>query len=150
MASASCCRRRPRLLCQLTLSAALTRLPTRELAIRRRGLAATQRTETGSRRDPTFVKPPAAAVRLSPCPVDGLPSPYPPPRRVRGCRAVQQLRQVCTYDTPWAGAHVRTVVWSGVVDGLPVYFVEPSNGFFWRGRFYGEADDLQRFLFFSR
>ena len=68
-----------------------------------------------------------------------------------GARArAPAVLQVCAFDTLWGGLPVPMVVWSGVVDGLPVYFVEPSNGMFWRGSFYGEADDLQRFLFFSR
>jgi hypothetical protein len=33
---------------------------------------------------------------------------------------------------------------------LPVTFIEPSNGFFWRRQFYGAPDDLERFMFFSR
>jgi hypothetical protein len=33
---------------------------------------------------------------------------------------------------------------------LPVTFIEPSNGFFWRRQFYGASDDLERFMFFAR
>ena len=48
---------------------------------------------------------------------------------------------------PWGKAkggvplHVETVVWSGVVEGLPVYFIEPRSAhkYFWRGCFYGEC-----------
>jgi len=65
---------------------------------------------------------------------------------------VQELRQLTELGVPWGDEIVRTVVWSGVVEGLPVYFIEPhsKHKMFWRGRFYGEADDAARFLFFSR
>eukprot|EP00850_Spirogloea_muscicola_P002127 SM000008S22216 [mRNA] locus=s8:473342:477892:- [translate_table: standard] len=57
-------------------------------------------------------------------------------------KCVEELRQL----------YIATLVWSGLVDGLPVYFVEPhsSNAFFWRGYYYGQADDGARFLFFCR
>ncbi|CAI9087927.1 OLC1v1022130C1 [Oldenlandia corymbosa var. corymbosa] len=43
-------------------------------------------------------------------------------------------------------------IWTGTVEGLPVYFIEPHHpgNFFWRGQFYGERDDFKRFSFFSR
>ena len=42
---------------------------------------------------------------------------------------------------PWGSETVRTLVWSGVVEGLPVYFLEPisKHKFFWRGCFYGQV-----------
>lgn len=43
-----------------------------------------------------------------------------------------------------------TAVWSCVVDGLPVYLLEPMGGAFWRGSFYGQEDDTERFMLFSR
>ncbi|KAG1680584.1 hypothetical protein FOA52_015032 [Chlamydomonas sp. UWO 241] len=66
--------------------------------------------------------------------------------------SVQELRIISEIFVPWGTERVRTVVWSGVTEGLPVYFLEPHSAkkFFWRGRFYGEADDAARFLFFSR
>lgn len=68
---------------------------------------------------------------------------------------VHELRQMCEVEVPWGqepGVTVRTLVWSGCVDGLPVYFIEPHSGakYFWRGKFYGEPDDAARFSFFSR
>eukprot|EP00897_Mesotaenium_endlicherianum_P001937 jgi/Mesen1/1771/ME000014S01181 len=46
----------------------------------------------------------------------------------------------------------KSKIWRGIVEGLPVYFVEPLHPgrFFWRGAFYGEADDFRRFTFFCR
>lgn len=46
----------------------------------------------------------------------------------------------------------KNKIWTGTVEGLPVYFIEPlhPSKFFWRGQFYGENDDFKRFSFFSR
>nr|XP_027087012.1 probable starch synthase 4, chloroplastic/amyloplastic isoform X2 [Coffea arabica] len=46
----------------------------------------------------------------------------------------------------------KNKIWTGTVEGLPVYFIEPHHpgNFFWRGQFYGEHDDFKRFSFFSR
>ncbi|GJP68970.1 hypothetical protein CLOP_g25604 [Closterium sp. NIES-67] len=43
-------------------------------------------------------------------------------------------------------------IWRGMVEGLPVYFLEPQHParLFWRGTFYGCADDFRRFSFFCR
>jgi starch synthase len=43
-------------------------------------------------------------------------------------------------------------VWMGWVENLKVYFIEPHHPrfFFNRGCFYGCADDIERFLYFSR
>ncbi|KAG0562921.1 hypothetical protein KC19_9G183000 [Ceratodon purpureus] len=44
-------------------------------------------------------------------------------------------------------------VWTGIVEGLPVYFIEPLHPekFFWRGQFYStEPDDFRRFTYFCR
>eukprot|EP00775_Hariotina_reticulata_P010075 gene10075-10230_t len=67
-------------------------------------------------------------------------------------RAIDQLRHLTSFSVAWAGSLVKTHAWCGVVEGLPVYLIEPEQpaAFFWRGRFYGEADDVERFLFFSR
>ncbi|GAA0187011.1 hypothetical protein LIER_34299 [Lithospermum erythrorhizon] len=50
------------------------------------------------------------------------------------------------------GQLYKNKLWTGIVEGLPVYFIEPlhPNKFFWRGQFYGENDDFKRFSFFSR
>jgi starch synthase len=52
------------------------------------------------------------------------------------------------YDNQW---HHNTV-WSGWVENLKVYFIEPRipRHFFDRGCFYGCDDDIERFLYFSR
>lgn len=57
------------------------------------------------------------------------------------CRCVDQLRQLTTFDVTWNGQSVPTSAWCGVVEGLPVYMLEPQQqaAFFWRGRFYGEV-----------
>ena len=49
-------------------------------------------------------------------------------------------------QVPWGSETIRTVVWSGVTEGLPVYFLEPNSKhkFFWRGRFYGEVGCRER------
>ncbi|EES18558.1 hypothetical protein BDA96_09G221000 [Sorghum bicolor] len=43
-------------------------------------------------------------------------------------------------------------IWTGTVEGLPVYFIEPQHPgkFFWRAQYYGEHDDFKRFSYFSR
>ncbi|CAN1141205.1 Probable starch synthase 4, chloroplastic/amyloplastic [Linum perenne] len=50
------------------------------------------------------------------------------------------------------GKLYKNKIWTGVVEGLPAYFIEPLHPgkFFWRGQFYGEHDDFKRFSFFSR
>lgn len=50
------------------------------------------------------------------------------------------------------GAMHKNIVWTGVVEGLWVYFIDtlhPKN-FFGRERFYSEPDDFDRFTYFSR
>lgn len=64
--------------------------------------------------------------------------------------ASSDLRMLRVMDVEFAGRTVRTRVWSAVAEGLPVYLLEPENGFFWRKTFYGAHDDLERFMFFSR
>ena len=48
----------------------------------------------------------------------------------------------------WDGGVVRTCIWCGVVEGLPVYMVEPlpPHAFFWRGAFYGQVGDSLIYL----
>lgn len=55
-------------------------------------------------------------------------------------------------DSYFDGQLFKNKVWLGIVEGLPVYFIEPHHPakFFWRGQFYGEGDDFKRFTFFSR
>ncbi|CAN6445438.1 unnamed protein product [Victoria cruziana] len=50
------------------------------------------------------------------------------------------------------GQFFQNKVWVGIIEGLPVYFIEPHHPakFFWRGKFYGEHDDFWRFSFFCR
>ncbi len=61
---------------------------------------------------------------------------------------------VCYHDlwVPWWGGRVHCSVWSGEVHGRRVYLIEPHSrdNFFQRGKFYGDADDVLRFAFFSR
>ncbi|KIZ05811.1 hypothetical protein MNEG_2146 [Monoraphidium neglectum] len=64
--------------------------------------------------------------------------------------ALTDLRVLRVINVEYGGASVPTRVWSGVSEGLPVYLLEPENGFFWRKQFYGANDDLERFMFFSR
>ncbi|PIN08579.1 Starch synthase [Handroanthus impetiginosus] len=47
----------------------------------------------------------------------------------------------------WAGTEIK--VWSGKVEGLNVYYLEPQNGLFWVGCIYGHRNDRDRFGFFS-
>lgn len=55
-------------------------------------------------------------------------------------------------DSYFDGQFFKSKIWLGIVEGLPVYFIEPHHPakFFWRGQFYGESDDFRRFTFFSR
>ncbi|KAL0286209.1 UNVERIFIED_CONTAM: Soluble starch synthase 3, chloroplastic/amyloplastic [Sesamum angustifolium] len=46
----------------------------------------------------------------------------------------------------WGGTEIK--VWSGKVEGLSVYFLEPQNGLFWVGCIYGRSNDGERFGFF--
>ncbi|XP_073025764.1 starch synthase 3, chloroplastic/amyloplastic isoform X1 [Primulina eburnea] len=46
----------------------------------------------------------------------------------------------------WSGTEIK--VWSGKVEGLSVYFLEPQNGLFWAGCIYGRNNDGERFAFF--
>ncbi|CAN0921689.1 Probable starch synthase 4, chloroplastic/amyloplastic [Linum grandiflorum] len=55
-------------------------------------------------------------------------------------------------ESYYDGKLYRNKIWVGIVEGLPVYFIEPLHPgkFFWRGQFYGEQDDFKRFSYFSR
>lgn len=50
------------------------------------------------------------------------------------------------------GAMHKNVVWTGVVEGLWVYFIDTHhpNNFFNREKIYNEPDDFDRFTYFSR
>ncbi|KAL3643611.1 putative starch synthase 4, chloroplastic/amyloplastic [Castilleja foliolosa] len=50
------------------------------------------------------------------------------------------------------GQLYKNKIWVGIVEGLPVYFIEPHHpsSLFWRGQHYGEHDDFKRFSYFSR
>ncbi len=63
------------------------------------------------------------------------------------CR-IRSLAAAALADPPCsllASTQVR--VWKGLVDGLPTTFLEPENGYFWRGTIYGCKDDHMRFNF---
>ncbi|XP_058196106.1 probable starch synthase 4, chloroplastic/amyloplastic isoform X3 [Rhododendron vialii] len=67
--------------------------------------------------------------------------------RIRDLRALDLV-----IESYFDGRLFKNKVWVGVVEGLPVYFIEPHHpgNFFWRGQLYGEQDDFKRFSFFSR
>ncbi|PQQ03616.1 starch synthase 3 chloroplastic/amyloplastic isoform X2 [Prunus yedoensis var. nudiflora] len=46
----------------------------------------------------------------------------------------------------WGGTEIK--VWFGKVEGVPVYFLEPHNRFFYTGCIYGCKNDAERFGFF--
>lgn len=54
---------------------------------------------------------------------------------------IEQLRHLNDFDVAWNGQLIRTKAWCGVVEGLPVYMLEPQQpaAFFWRETFYGEV-----------
>ncbi|XP_057464699.1 probable starch synthase 4, chloroplastic/amyloplastic [Actinidia eriantha] len=67
--------------------------------------------------------------------------------RIRDLRALDVV-----VESYFDGRLFKNKVWVGIVEGLPVYFIEPHHpgNFFWRGEVYGEHDDFKRFSFFSR
>lgn len=50
------------------------------------------------------------------------------------------------------GAMHKNAVWSGIVEGLFVYFIDPLHpkDFFGRESIYNQPDDFDRFTYFSR
>nr|XP_043619581.1 probable starch synthase 4, chloroplastic/amyloplastic isoform X2 [Erigeron canadensis] len=67
--------------------------------------------------------------------------------------SIQDLRVLdIVVESYFDGQLFKNKIWVGTVEGLPVYFIEPLHPakFFWRGKTYGEPDDLKRFSFFSR
>ncbi|GAQ78501.1 starch synthase [Klebsormidium nitens] len=66
---------------------------------------------------------------------------------------VQDLKVIqMDLESYFDGQMHRNRLWRGIVEGLPVYFIEPHHPgrFFWRNAFYGEADDFKRFTYFCR
>ncbi|KAL6197922.1 hypothetical protein ACLB2K_027714 [Fragaria x ananassa] len=57
---------------------------------------------------------------------------------------VKKFQYNRTYS--WGGTEIK--VWFGTVEGVPVYFLEPQNGLFYKGCIYGCKNDSQRFGFF--
>jgi len=67
--------------------------------------------------------------------------------QVEGLKVIEE-NLMSFYD----GQLHRNTIWSGMVLGLPVFFIEPHHpdNFFERECFYGCEDDAARFLYFSR
>lgn len=72
------------------------------------------------------------------------------------CMDSEQIRDLAV-DTKdlmsfYQGSWYSNTIWSGWVENLKVYFLEPHHPrfFFNRGCFYGCEDDIERFLYFSR
>lgn len=67
-------------------------------------------------------------------------------------REVDELTIFKQIDSQFQGKIYPSTIWSGKIEGLSVYFIEPHHPrlFFNRGCIYGCKDDRQRFLFFSR
>ncbi|XP_078152009.1 starch synthase 4 isoform X2 [Carex rostrata] len=57
-----------------------------------------------------------------------------------------------TVESYFEGQLFQNKIWVGIVEGLPVYFIEPLHPakYFSRGKFYGDGDDFRRFMYFSR
>nr|CRH05217.1 GT5 : glycogen/starch synthases, ADP-glucose [Candidatus Magnetococcus massalia] len=53
---------------------------------------------------------------------------------------------------PWSGGAIHTTVWSGQLDGLDCFFIDPHSeeNFFGRENFYGYLDEAPRFAFFTK
>ncbi len=72
------------------------------------------------------------------------------------CMDSEQVRDMVVdladLKTYYNGDWYSTTVWSGWVENLKVYFIEPHHPrhFFDRGCFYGCDDDIERYLFFCR
>ncbi|KAK6147507.1 hypothetical protein DH2020_018419 [Rehmannia glutinosa] len=64
---------------------------------------------------------------------------------------IKELALTSTYNSYYDGSWIPTNVYRGVVLGIPVIFIEPSNHFFKGQSVYGGAyDELEAYLFFSR
>ncbi|XP_047946511.1 glycogen synthase-like [Salvia hispanica] len=64
---------------------------------------------------------------------------------------VKELTLISTYGSYHDGSWIPTNVYRGVVFGIPVVFIEPTNHFFKGQSVYGGSyDELEAYLFFSR
>lgn len=66
---------------------------------------------------------------------------------------IQGMHKSCSdLRVPFYDQYIRCDVECGQVDGIRCFFIDAhsEHGFFNRGRIYGEADDPDRFAFFSR
>uniref|UniRef100_A0A452ZN60 Starch synthase, chloroplastic/amyloplastic n=1 Tax=Aegilops tauschii subsp. strangulata TaxID=200361 RepID=A0A452ZN60_AEGTS len=72
------------------------------------------------------------------------------------CMQVDQVSNLKVLDvlvqSYFEGNMFNNKIWTGTVEGLPVYFIEPQHPamFFSRAQYYGEHDDFKRFAYFSR
>uniref|UniRef100_A0ACD5U0C4 Uncharacterized protein n=1 Tax=Avena sativa TaxID=4498 RepID=A0ACD5U0C4_AVESA len=72
------------------------------------------------------------------------------------CMQVDQVSNLKVLDvlvqSYFEGNMFNNKIWTGTVEGLPVYFIEPQHpaNYFWRAQYYGENDDFKRFSYFSR
>lgn len=64
---------------------------------------------------------------------------------------ISDLALITTYDSYHDGTWVLTNAYRGVVSGVPVILIEPSNQFF-KGQYVygGSYNELEAYLFFSR
>lgn len=69
------------------------------------------------------------------------------------CERISDLKSLdAEVNSYFDGQLFKNKIWTGTVEGLPVYFIEPHHPakFFCRGQVYGEHDDFKRFSYFSR
>lgn len=64
---------------------------------------------------------------------------------------INKLIRITSYESYHDGKWVATDAYRGVVSGIPVIFLEPSNHFFKGSYVYGGSyNELEAYLFFSR
>lgn len=64
---------------------------------------------------------------------------------------INDLTLITTYDSFHHGSWVQTNAYRGLVSGIPVIFIDPSNHFFKGQNVYGGSyNELEAYLFFSR
>ncbi|KAL1547898.1 starch synthase [Salvia divinorum] len=64
---------------------------------------------------------------------------------------IKELTLISTYGSYHDGSWIPTNIYRGVVFGIPVVFIEPTNHFFKGQSVYGGSyDELEAYLFFSR
>lgn len=64
---------------------------------------------------------------------------------------IKELALTSTYNSYYDGSWIPTNVYRGVVLGIPVLFIEPSNHFFKGQSVYGGSyNELEAYLYFSR